>query len=105
MSRLINHPSIRQFRSSETFTSSLTTLLSDPVMLEALRRLKDAITPAIQPEMRPGVHIDTLLAHEFQRLSGAQEALATLIAMSNPQPLERESAFEEEDFAHAIPQS
>lgn len=105
MSRLINHPAIRQFRSSEPFTSSLTTLLSDPVMLEALRRLKDAITPALQPEMRPGVHIDTLLAHEYQRLSGAQEAIATLIAMSNPQPLERESAFEEEDFAHAIPQS
>lgn len=103
MSRLINHPSIRQFRSSEPFTSSLSILLADPVMQEALRRLRDAITPAVQPEMRPGVHIDTLLAHEFQRLLGAQEAINTLLAMSNPQPLEREPAFEEEDFAHAIP--
>lgn len=102
MSRLLHHPAVAQFRASEALTEGLRTLLADPTMISAISRLRSAITPSQQPQMRPGVHIDTLLAHEFQRLLGAQEILTTLEGMTHFQLDAPPVTEEDEDFAHTL---
>lgn len=105
MSELIEvTPEVARFRQSELLRDALAVLLEDPVMVQALAAVQSVAIPRSVPKQVPGVHHDTIIAHNFWHTLGVTKALTTLRFMTTDGgTLGDKLVPEDEAFEHAIP--
>jgi hypothetical protein len=90
-----------QFRASDDKRTVLLTFLQNPVIQEAFSLV--AKVPTEPPEVRAGIHIDTLMAHEFCRIVGANTVFKKLDRLTQPLAQRKDDPGDEEEWMHAIP--
>lgn len=86
----------RRFRHNDLKRAALIDLLNNPVLGEAFSILTQA--PMKEPPPIVGVHIDTVVAHEFYKMMGANGVLKGMVRMThelNKSPEEVEDRGEE----------
>ena len=90
----------QQFRASDDKRTTLLGFLKNPVVQEAFGLV--AKVPMVPPDIRPGIHIDTLMAHEFCRMVGANTVFNKLDRLTLPLST-KEAPPDEDEWMHAIP--
>ena len=83
-----------------TSAQGLLTLLQDPILQEAFSLV--AKVPMAPPDTRPGIHIDTLMAHEFCRMVGANTVWTKLDKLTLPLS-NQQAPVDEEEWMHDLP--
>ena len=91
------------FRKSDSNRQQLNHLLNDPVMKMALDAIREAGVPKSMPEIYAGVHPDTIIAHDYHKKVGINEALSALSAMTFPLNEAPDDVKEETPFEHTLP--
>ena len=89
--------SILAFRRVDNNRAVLAEILKQPVLQAALAAIREAGIPKAIPSAYAGVHPDTIVAHDYHRKVGINEALDALADMLKPvptaSPVEMEEAF------------
>lgn len=91
-----------RFREQEGAVQRLGQLLEEPVLREALKILDDIARPRGLPDIQPGVHPDTTVAHHFHLLLGAQKVMQALKKLATPrtkQEIDEDTSPERPEFA------
>lgn len=75
---------IAAFRRIDNNRAILAEILKQPVLKEALSAIRELGIPKAMPNIYAGVHPDTIVAHDYHRKVGINEALDTLFDMVKP---------------------
>jgi hypothetical protein len=93
---------ILEFRRVENNRAILAELLKQPVLQLALNAVRESGVPKSMPGIYAGVHPDTIVAHDYHRMVGINEAISTLSEMTKP-VASAEGVQEEAPFVHSLP--
>lgn len=91
-------PEILRFCQQPNLRDGLNTLLQDPTMVLALKALSTLGTPREIPVHVPGVHHDTVIAHQYHRQLGVNAVLKMLEKMTMTPPLADLTAIDQDEM-------